>query len=42
MGRAPEEEEVEKIGDEEGVEGDVEKEEVTEKETESAGDSGEK
>ena len=42
VGRAPEEEEVEKIGDEEGVEGDVEKEEVTEKETESAGDSGEK
>ena len=42
VGRAPEEEEVEKIGDEEGVEEDVEKEEVTEKETESAGDSGEK
>ena len=39
VGRAPEEEEIEEIEDEVGVEGDEEKEEVAEKETESEGDS---
>ena len=39
VGRAPEEEEVEEIEDEVGVEGDEEKEEVAEKETESEGDN---
>ena len=39
VGRAPEEEEIEEIEDELGVEGDEEKEEVAEKETESEGDS---
>ena len=39
VGRAPEEEEIEEIEDEVGVEGDEEKEEVAEKETESEGDN---
>ena len=39
VGRAPEEEEIEEIEDEVGVEGDEEKEKVAEKETESEGDS---
>ena len=39
VGRAPEEEEIEEIEDEVGVERDEEKEEVAEKETESEGDS---
>ena len=39
VGRAPEEEEIEEIEDEVGVEGAEEKEEVAEKETESEGDN---
>ena len=39
VGRAPEEEEIEEIEDEVGVEGAEEKEEIAEKETESEGDN---